>query len=356
MSAKTQVRGESLNTRTLIKYLDGTFNPDGSYTCEAIFAVSADSLLTSLPVVIAPDGTPGEEHPLFPDFQAKTFRWNHHPRVSAQVVFLTITYEALPTETAIEEDEADSIAGEETIESHPAFLNSPGGGFGIAGEFPNGRTVTPAGGISPGNPNSGINPSPNPQAGVVGPGYFEGFPRDGAIFDTFGQNLVATASDYNTNVGKFLFFAPGFALNGVIATGLERYFLPRGTYSRSFSTGIKPSLAGVGKLNGNPPNAPLLGQGYTWLLTRRSYRTTGFVYRVTEQYMAGQWNPAIYGLTSVGLGGAATGGPGNNGSATSGTAGGVQGVVSTPNTFDAITVAINAPVNLSTSGFPTDNF
>lgn len=326
MSANTIVRGNSLGNRVLVKYLSGQYDLDGTLTADAIFAVSAAALLASFPVVSTPTGAQGEPHPLFSGFFARSFRWNHHPRVSAQVVFLTITYEAAPQFAGAEEDEADSIAGEEPIESHPNFLGNPG----IAGFFPNNRTVTPAsvGAFVPGGP---------------GPGYFEGSPFQGVVFDTFGQNLVATAADYNTNVGKFLFFGPGFMINGILAVGLERYYLPRGTYSRSFSTPIRPSLAGVAGINGNPPNAPLLADGFTWLLSRRSYRTTGFLFRVTEQYLAGRWNPAIYGGTIAGIGGPAKGGA----SGTS-NAGGIASVSGTPQISDG--TSISPPAEITPPG------
>ncbi len=276
----TNIRGTSLGSRHLYKYLNGEYSLDGVSTAGVIYVVSGASLLSSLPRV----GPSGETHPLFGSpYRAQTYQWAHHPKVSLQVVFLTVFYQAPPSQGAgIEENEADSIAGEEAITSHPQFLQSSGGGAGIAGKFPGNRTVTPGDGRA------------DPTTYTGNEGYFEGTPRTGAVFDVYGQNLSPTAADYNANVGKCLYFAPGFELSGELAVGLERYYVPRGTFARSYTTTVKPTLAGVGKIASTPVNAPALAKGYTWLLTRRSYRTTGYIYRVTENYQAGRWLKAIY--------------------------------------------------------------
>lgn len=258
--------GFSLTTKRLVGYSSGEWSLDGVSVASCVFAVAAGSLLANLPTV----GTSGDSHPLFGStWKAFRYRWDHHPKVPKALVFLTVDYLSLDV-SEVQEEEADSVAGEEPITSHPNFLVGPGGTDGIAGNFPNNRTVNPS------------------------TGRFEGTPRAGAIFDRFGQNITNTAADYNPDVGKFLYFAPGFQLGGVSAAGLERYRVPRGTYSRSYSDTVKPSLAGVGQTVAAPIGAPTLASGWTWLLIRKGYRRLGFVFRINEGYEAGRWNPTIY--------------------------------------------------------------
>lgn len=263
----TTVRGQSIGIKRLYKYSDGEYGLDGVSIASCIYVVSVANLLSAFPNV----GPTGDAHPLFgPSWRAFRYRWRHHERISATLVFLQVDFMSL-TVAPVQEEEADSIIGEEPITSHPYFLQSPGGADGIAGNFPNNRTVDPATGL------------------------FEGTPRAGAIFDRFGQNKVNTKEDYNPDVGKFLYFAPGFQLSGVSAAGLERYRVPRGTYARSYADTIKPSLAGVGGIKTTPPaGAPSLAAGWSWMLTRIGYRKLGFVYRIGEGYEAGRWNPGIY--------------------------------------------------------------
>jgi hypothetical protein len=267
--ATTQTRaasGYSLSSKRLLRYIDGEWSQDGVRTASVLYVVSAQSLLTNLPIV----GTSGDSHPLFgSSWKAFRYRWRHHDKVSKSLVFLLVEFLSLDVAN-VQEEEADSVVGEEPITSHPEFLQASGGGAGIAGTFPNNRTVDPA------------------------TGYFEGTPRDGARFDQFGQNKTKTAADYNPDVGKFLFFAPGFQLGGVSAAGMERYRVPRGTYSRAYTDTIKPNLAGVGKTVAAPVGAPGLAVGFTWLLVRKGYRRLGFLFRVNEGYEAGRWNPTIY--------------------------------------------------------------
>ncbi|MDF3056805.1 MAG: hypothetical protein K0R17_1020 [Rariglobus sp.] len=265
--AITTSRGLSLATKKLVKYLDGEYSLDGTQVASVLYAVTAAGLISSFPNV----GPTGDSHPLFgSSWKAFRYRWRHHDRVSKELVFLQVDFLSLNV-ASVQEEEADSVVGEEPITSHPEFLTAVGGGPGIAGTFPLGVTVDPA------------------------TGYFAGTPRDGAIFDRFGQNKVQTAVDYNPDVGKFLYFAPGFQLGGVSATGLERYFVPRGTYARSYSDTVKPSLANVGKaMSTAPTGAPTLATGFIWLFMRIGYRKLGFIYRITEGYQAGRWNPVIY--------------------------------------------------------------
>lgn len=276
MSATTRVRGEQFTRRKVVKYLDGEYSLDGVHSSSVLFCVAvgprASNLLANIPKV----GPQGETHPLYgPSWRAFRYRWRHHERVSDRFVFLQVDYLALVTDEQSGEEEADSIAGEEPITSHRWFLQGPDGAPGLAGTFPNNRTVNPA------------------------TGRFEGTPVAGAIFDRFGQNITPTAADYNPDVGKFLYFAPGFQLDGEPAAGLERYKVPRGTYTRSYVVGQRPSLAGVGSVVANPKNAPALASGWAWLLVRKGYRRLGFIYRVGEGYEAGKWLSRLYPTLSA---------------------------------------------------------
>lgn len=266
----TQRRGQDISARKLFKYLDGEYLPDGFRRASVIYSVPAANLVSTLPVV----GT--EAHPLLgSNWRAYTYRWRHHEKISKSLVFLQVDY--ISAETAIQEDEADSIAGEEPITSHPNFLAVSDG---IAGNFPNLRTV---------NPDTGR---------------FEGTPRAGAKFQQAGQNKYPAAADYREDVGTFLAFLPGATIDAggtpYPLAGLERYYLPKGTYTRSFSTLSQPSLAGVGSQCSTPPHrAPGLSSGFNWLLMRRGYRRLGLIYRVTELWWAGKWNAAIYPVSGL---------------------------------------------------------
>lgn len=273
----TNVRGQSLSGRIVYKYLDGEYLPDGFRRADVVYAVPAAQLISRLPAI----GT--ETHPLLgANWKAYTYRWRHHERLSKDLVFLQVAY--VSAETAVQEDEADSIAGEEPITSHPNFLAVSGG---IAGNFPNNRTVDPL------------------------TGKFEGTPRPGAKFQQTGQNAVNTAADYREDVGTFLGFLPGCVISSggtdYPLVGLERYYVPRGTFTRSYSTYAAPSLAGVGgQATTAPHKAPALASGYTWLLIRRSYKRVGLIYRVSETWHAGKWNTALYPTSTLSDGPAPT--------------------------------------------------
>lgn len=273
MAILSRVRGEQFTTRQVIKYLDGEYSLDGLRTASVLFLVAlgtrGSNLLSQLPRV----GLRGEQHPLYgPAWRAFRYRWRHHERVGDKFVFLQVDYLSTTVDANAAEEEADSIAADEPILSHKHFLQGPLGGSdpGLAGVFPNNRTVNPS------------------------TGRFEGTPAVGAIFDRYGQNITPTAVDYNPDVGKFLYFAPGFQLAGEAAGGLERYRVPRGTYARSYITTTRPSLAGVGLRYSNPKNSPALASGWGWLMVRKGYRRLGFVYRVGEGYEAGKWLSRLY--------------------------------------------------------------
>lgn len=270
MPELTKRRGVDISARKIFKYLDGEYLPDGFRRASVIYSVAAANLVATLPAV----GT--EAHPLLGNnWRAYTYRWRHHEKISKSLVFLQVDY--VSAETAVQEDEADSIACEEAITSHPNFLAVTDG---IAGDFPNLRTVDPA------------------------TGRFEGTPRPGAKFQQAGQNKFPAAADYREDVGTFLAFLPGATIESegtpYPLAGLERYYLPKGTFNRSYSTLSQPSLAGVGSQCSTPPyRAPALSAGFNWLLMRRSYRRLGLIYRCSEVWWAGRWNAVIYPISAL---------------------------------------------------------
>jgi len=266
----TTRRGVDISSRPVFKYLDGEYLTDGFRRAGVIYSVPAQSLIANLPVVGV------EPHPLFGgNWKAFTYRWRHHEKISKSLVFLQVDY--ISAETAVQEDECDSIAAEEPITSHPDFLKESGG---IGGDFPNLRTVDPA------------------------TGKFEGTPRPGAKFQMYGHNNLPMDAEYREDVGTFLGFLPGATIEAsgggtYSLAGLERYLLPQGTYSRAYSTFTQPSLAGVGSQCTTPPyRAPALNSGFTWLLVRRAYRRLGLIYRCSETWRAGKWNAAIYPISA----------------------------------------------------------
>lgn len=272
----TNHRGLAIGSRPVFKFLDGEYLPDGFRRAGVIYAVPLVNLVSNFPVV----GT--EIHPVLgSNWKAYTYRWRHHEKISKSLVFLQVDY--ISAETAIQEDEADSIAAEEPITSHPNFLNDLSGSPAIAGSFTSGVTVDPA------------------------TGKFTGTPRAGVKFQRAGQNKTPAAVDYREDVGTFIGFLPGATLGGASIAGLERYLLPQGTFTRSFSTFGAPSLAGVGsQTSGTPYRAPALNTGFGWLLVRRGYKRLGLIYRVTETWRAGRWHPVIYPVSAAADGPAPT--------------------------------------------------
>lgn len=275
----TILRGAAISGRVVYKYLDGEYMQDGFRRAGVIYAVPLANLVAAFPVL----GPSAETHPVLgTDWKAYTYRWRHHEKISVSLVFLQVDY--ISANTAVQEDEAGSIAGEEPITSHVDFLKTSGG---IAGDFPNLRTVDPA------------------------TGKFEGTPRPGSKFQQAGQNKYPAAADYREDVGTFLAFLPGanITVSGTDypLAGMERYLLPNGTFSRSFSTFTQPSLAGVGSQCTTPPNgSPALAAGFNYLLTHRVYKRVGLIYRVAEQWRAGKWNAAIYPISAAADGPAPT--------------------------------------------------
>ncbi len=102
-------------------------------------------------------------------------------------------------------------------------------------------------------------------------------PLNGAVFD---------------DNGKFL----GFSADSDFA-GVESYLIPSTVYRRTTPTTEAPnSIAGVGKISGD---VPITTDGdKTWLFSSRTWRRSGGVYDLTEEYALsgdGGWDDIIYG-------------------------------------------------------------
>lgn len=279
------VRGEPLGLDLITTSAGGRRNPDGTMTASVTYAVAKSSLISVLPK----RGV--TTHPYLDGFVCDDFSWAVQ---RGNVVLLTVTYIALaplsssPSETALPPDievECSSIATEEPVTTLPNFLKPVGSLAAIAaptdGAWPvvDSRPVT----VDPTTGRFPINTTTGKPLTI----------SNGAVFDTFGQNKTPSATiDFNPQVGRFLYFAPGSKF-----VGLEAVLVPRGEYRYTYSTLSTPNLSGVGRI-GTPPGAPTLNTGYTWLRTSRTFRKTGLVYRVTESWRVSGprgWMEEIYG-------------------------------------------------------------
>lgn len=261
--------GLSLATPFPVRYSEGRRNADGTMETDVTFAVATESLMSNLPargVTV---------HPLWSNFKADLFTWNTPLKgiTLLRVFYLAVIPVTLTPGSPLPfdvEEEASNFIAEEPIQTAPNFLEAAGGLDALC---------PPISGVWPTQTIDGVarNVTVDPATGrwptVSGAPLRVG---NRAIFDTFGQNLTPTASDYNPNVGRFLYFAPGSPLVGV-----EAYVLPRGEWAFSYATDTQPNLSDVGKI-GTPPGLSAPSAPINYLLVGRRYRRTGFVYRVQE--------------------------------------------------------------------------
>ena len=80
--------------------------------------------------------------------------------------------------------------------------------------------------------------------------------------------------------------------------GVQSYLNPNITFSRSYTTTTRPSLAAVGKIMSGTGSFPVLQTGKNWLCTSITYRKQGTTYNVTQEFRASDrngWNTYIYG-------------------------------------------------------------
>jgi hypothetical protein len=286
-------RGASLATPVRVKSSEARRNPDGTMEATVTWAVNTANLFD--PDVLPVRGV--TTHPDWEDFLADV--WTSRTPIQGVTLF-TVSYiaavavtltpgAALPLDV---EEENAAIATEEPITSAKNFLQTLD---------PEDIGGTPIDAIT--QPLDGAWPAVDDVAISVDPatGRFplntalDGYltPGNKAIFDTFGQNKNPLANDYNPNVGKFLYFAPGSPL-----VGLESYLIARQEYSYSYASATKPDITQVGRFIAQPPGIETAPAGsYNYLLVAVRYRRSGAVYRVTETWrLSGPrgWSPLIY--------------------------------------------------------------
>lgn len=283
-------RGADLTTAKRVKSSEVRRNPDGTMEATVTWAVKTANLFDTgvLPVRGV---TP---HPDWSDFLADV--WTSRTPIQGVTLF-TVSYikaipitlvpgEALPLDV---EEENAAIATEEPITSAKNFLQTISEG-GVTID----AITQPTDGAWPAvddvaisvDPATGRFPLNNALDAPLTPG-------NNAIFDTYGQNKNPLANDYNPNVGKFLYFAPGSPL-----VGLESYLIARQEYSYSYASATKPDVTQVGRYLKQPPGIQTAPDGdYNYLLTGIRYRRSGAVYRITETWrLSGPrgWSPLIY--------------------------------------------------------------
>jgi hypothetical protein len=281
------LRGQSLETPFPVRYSEGRRNADGTMETDVTFAVATSVLMANLP-------TRGVSvHPLWENFKADLFTWST-PLMGVTllrvfylaVIPVTLTPgEALPLDV---EEEASNIGSEQPITTAANFLVTAGGLDPIV-------PVTTSAGASASWPTTGspadavtVDPATHRWPASGGLPLVAG---NGAVFDTFGQNNNPLANDYNPNVGRFLYFAPGSPF-----VGQEAYYLPLAEWAYSSSTDTQPNLSDVGGI-GTPPGLPEPTAPINYLNVAMRYRRTGFVYRVAVNWRRSGprgWNAKIY--------------------------------------------------------------
>jgi hypothetical protein len=286
------IRGNPLTTPTPVRFSEGRRNSDGTLETDVTFAIATSLLFTAISAV-AQRGV--SVHPTWNNFRADLYTWSTPIQgiTLLRVFYIAILESTLTPGAALPldvEEEADNNVSEEPIQTLPNFLQAAGGMPAIcpvktsAGSDTNWPTVTIDGTAYPVtvDPATGRFPASGGLPLVV---------QNGAIFDTQGQNKTPTANDYNPNVGRFLYFAPGSPF-----VGTEAYRIARGRWAFSYATATQPNLSNAGKI-GTPPGLPAPSAPVNYFLAAMRYRRTGFVYRAAQAWdRSGPrgWNPKIY--------------------------------------------------------------
>lgn len=279
------IRGQSIETPIPVRYSEGRRNSDGTMETDVTFAIATANLMSNLPQ----RGV--SVHPMWSDFKADLFTWTTPLKgVTLLRVFYIAIIPVTPTPGSslpleVEEEASNSVS-EEPIQTAANFLEAKNGLDAIcppvSGAWPTTGSPAYAVTVQPDGPNAGRWPLVSGQPLQVG---------NGAVFDTYGQNRTPTANDYNPNVGRFLYFAPGSPF-----VGLEAYLLPRGEWAFSYATTTQPNLSNAGKI-GTPPGLPEPDAPLNYLNVGMRYRRSGFVYRVSQQWRRSGprgWNSKIY--------------------------------------------------------------
>jgi hypothetical protein len=289
------LRGNALTTPTPVRFSEGRRNSDGTLETDVTFAVATGSLMTAV-ASVAQRGV--STHPHWSNFKADLYSWSTPVQgvTLLRVFYLAIIESTLtpgqPLPLDVEE-EADNTVSEEPIQTLPNFLVAADGRDPICPLFEADGT-TAASWPTVGSPAYPVTVNP-------ATGRWPGFDEDGngeayivgnqAVFDTFGQNKDPNANDYNPNVGRFLYFAPGSPF-----VGQEAYVVSRGQWSFSYATANQPNLSNAGKI-GTPPGVAAPTAPVNYLCAAMRYRRTGFVYRAAQNWRRSGprgWNPKTY--------------------------------------------------------------
>jgi hypothetical protein len=275
-----------------VRYSEGRRNADGTIETDVTFALLTSGLMANLPQ----RGV--SAHPLWPNFKADLWSFS---RPIGSVVLLRVFYvavipvtltpgAALPLDV---EEEAGNITSEQPITTAANFLVAAGGLDPIVPLFT--AAGSPTSWPTTGSPAYAVtvDPTTHRWPGLAADGSGDAHVAgNGAVFDTFGQNNNPAANDYNPNVGRFLYFAPGSPF-----VGQESYLLPLAEWSYSYATATQPNLSDAGKIRSNPPGLPSPAAPVNYLCAAMRYRRTGAVYRVAVNWRRSGprgWNPKIY--------------------------------------------------------------
>lgn len=296
------IRGASLNTLTRV-YSPEEFrrNPDGTVNTYIVFAIRKSKLTQNLP------RRGVDRHPDLTDFYCDD--WSTRDGKGGisllRVDYISILTEAIPDGTTLPPDadlEAVNTAVEVPVASLPWFLQDRTAeqtydGIARTAMVTLRNNADSADVAWPtkdfGSP-WGVRPitvDPTTGAWPKDGGGLACRATNGAIFDTYGQNKTPTAADYNPNVGRFLYFAPGSPF-----VGLESVLLPRGEWAYSYASLTMPSLANVGRI-GQPAGLPVAAAPLNYLLAQRNVRRSGLIHRVSDQWLRSGpngWNTRVY--------------------------------------------------------------
>lgn len=284
-------RGKPLTVPFPVRYSEGRRNGDGTMEADVTFAVATSLLMANLPQ----RGV--SAHPLWPNFKADLFTWSTPLK---GVTLLRVNYVAVIPVTLTPgaslpldvEEEASNIATEQPITTAANFLVAADGLDPIVPLYT--AAGSPTSWPTTGSPAYAVTVNlatgrwPGLNADGSGTAHVAG---NGAVFDTFGQNRSPGANDYNPNVGRFLYFAPGSPF-----VGQESYLLPLGAWSYAYATATQPNLANAGRI-GTPPGLSAPAAPLNYLCSALRYRRTGAVYRVSVEWRRSGprgWNPKVY--------------------------------------------------------------
>lgn len=282
------LRGVDFSTTpTPVRFSEGRRNSDGTLETDVTYAVGTEWFFSNVVTGAWPQRGV-TEHPHSTAFKADTCTWSTPMQgvTLVRVLFFGVIPVTLTPGSPLPldvEEEANNSISEEPITTLINFLEDVGDFEAICPPL-NGAWPTVDGKAVTVEPETGRWPMSADLSEPLKIG-------NGAIFDTFGQNKYPDANDYNPNVGRFLYFAPGSPF-----VGQESYVLARGEWSYSYATTTQPNLSDAGKI-GIPPGLSDPGAPLNYLCSAKAYTRRGFVYRARDHWRRSGprgWNPKVY--------------------------------------------------------------